>query len=118
MRAISIRAMAVCRRSLCMVAPPAPPDDARRKSGESALRFRRRLDLGGLEEAPRIILARRLEDLLRLALLDHDAVLHHDDAVGHGADDLQVVADEEVGEIVACLEVAKQLDDLFLHLAV
>ena len=40
---------------------------------------------------------------------------HDDDAVAERAHDLQVVADEEVGEAALPLQVAQKIDDLALH---
>src|SRR5216683_7193405 len=47
--------------------------------------------------------------------LDDLAVLHDQDLVGERAHDPQVVADEEVGEAVARLQFAQEVDDLRLH---
>ena len=49
----------------------------------------------------RIFLAGFLEDRFGRSLLDDPAVLHHHDVVGHRADDREIVADEQIGEIVA-----------------
>ena len=62
--------------------------------------------------------SRVVEDLLGRPLLDDLAALHDDDVVGHGAHHREVVADEEIGELVRALQVAQQLDDLLLHRAV
>ena len=43
------------------------------------------------------------------------AEIHHEDAVGDVADDVQVVRDEHVGEPELALEVLEQVQDLRLH---
>jgi hypothetical protein len=58
---------------------------------------------------------RRAEHLLRGAALDDLAVAQHHDLVGQRAHHLEVVADEQIGELVALLQVAQQVDDLRLH---
>ena len=70
---------------------------------------------GRRDQRPGIVGLRALENLLRRPELDDLAVAHDDDVVGERADDLEVVADEEIGEIVLCLQVAQQVDDLRLH---
>ena len=50
----------------------------------------------GLDQGLRIGLLRRTENFIGRTLLHQLAVLHHHDVVGHGADDGEVVADEEV----------------------
>ncbi len=58
---------------------------------------------------------RVLEDRLGRALLDDLAGAQHDHLVGERPHDLEVVADEQVGEAVLFLELAQQVDDLRLH---
>ena len=55
-----------------------------------------------------------LEDLGRRPLLDDPAGAHDDHLVAQGPDHAQVVADEEVGEVVARLQLAQQVHDLRL----
>ena len=75
-----------------------------------------RLDLQrGPHEPLGVVLARSVHDLVGVAGLDHLAAAHDDDAVAERADDLQIVADEEVGEAAPPLQVAQQVDDLPLH---
>src|ERR1700675_189531 len=46
----------------------------------------------------------------------HDPARAHDDQlVGQRLDDAEIVADEEVGEAVANLQLAEEIDDLGLH---
>ena len=45
----------------------------------------------------------------------HVTLLHHHDFVAHGAHDLQVMADEQISQIVFPLQVAQKIDDLHLH---
>jgi hypothetical protein len=49
-----------------------------------------------------------IEDAGGGALLHDPALAHDNQLVGHRAHDLEVVADEEVGEIVAGLQVAQE----------
>ena len=42
-------------------------------------------------------------------------MLHDHDAVAEGADDLEVVGDEQVAEALLVLQLAQELDDLRLH---
>ena len=55
-----------------------------------------------------------LEDRLGGPGLHHEAVAQHDHLVAERADDLEVVADEEIGEAVPRLERAQEVDDLGL----
>ncbi len=55
------------------------------------------------------------EHLARRRDLDETAEVHHADAVRHVAHDREVVADEQVGEPEAVLQVAHQVEDLRLH---
>ena len=52
---------------------------------------------------------------MRRPALHHLAVAQHHHLVGQRAHDLEVVADEQIGELVALLQVAQQVDDLGLH---
>src|SRR3989440_11456112 len=70
---------------------------------------------GRRHQGRRVSLLRLLEDPLGRPLLDHAAVTHDEDLVADGADDLQVVTDEEVGQLVARLQLAQEVDDLRLH---
>ena len=57
----------------------------------------------------------RAVEKLRGGALFHDlARPQHDDVVGEGADDPQVVADKHIGKIVLCLDTAQEVDDLRL----
>ena len=47
------------------------------------------------QEVPRIVLAWFSENAVGLTLLDDASVLHDEDAVGDGADERQIVRDEE-----------------------
>ena len=69
--------------------------------------------VGGSEERLRIRLARRGENRFGIAFLDHLAGAHDHDVVGDGADDRQIVTDEEAGEAVGGLQAAEQVDDVF-----
>ncbi len=68
-----------------------------------------------LHQVPRVRFPRGAEHQVGRAAFDETAVLHHHDPVGHGADDGEVVADEEVGEAELVLQTAEELDDLLLH---
>src|SRR6476646_8929909 len=76
----------------------------------------RRFELeGGGKQRLGVLGLRIGEDLRRRALLDDLAVTEYDDRVGERANNLQVVADEQVSEHVAALELAQEIDDLCLH---
>ncbi|KPX77845.1 Unknown protein sequence [Pseudomonas amygdali pv. lachrymans] len=55
------------------------------------------------------------EDVLRCTLFDHLALLDHHQLVAQRFDDSQVMADEQIRQIVLGLQRAKQLDDLTLY---
>ncbi len=69
----------------------------------------------GGQQLARIGLRRRLEDVAHLALLDHAAVAHDDDAVGHLGDHAHVVGDQDDAGAVPALQVAQQFQHLALH---
>ena len=54
-------------------------------------------------------------EIVTVGRLDHLAEVHHVDLVGHPAHDVEVVGDEQVGEVELLLEVFEQVDDLGLH---
>src|SRR5436190_5637399 len=58
---------------------------------------------------------RRAEHLLRCAALDDFSVTQHDHLVGQCPHHLEIVADEEIGQPMALLQIAQQVDDLRLH---
>ena len=58
---------------------------------------------------------RLLEDLFGGTAFHDLAMAQHQDFVGQRPHDLEVVADEQVGELVSGLQVAQQVDDLRLH---
>ena len=70
---------------------------------------------GGRDQRLGVVGLRPLENLLGRPVLDDLAVAHDDDVVGQRPHDLEVVADEEIGEVVLRLQVAQQVDDLRLH---
>jgi len=55
---------------------------------------------------------RGAEDALRRADLDDPTQVHHRDTVGDVADDLQVVADEEIGQVQPLLQLEQEVEDL------
>lgn len=59
-----------------------------------------------------------VEDLVCAAVFDEFSVLHDGDVVADGADDGEIVADEDVGQSVFGLESAQQFDDFDLDGAV
>ena len=69
----------------------------------------------GGEQRLRIVFLGVRKHLRRRPFLDHLAVAHHDDVVAQRAHDLEIVADEQVGEVALLLQVAQQIDDLRLH---
>ena len=59
---------------------------------------------GGVDEAFCVVLLRVVEDLVCAAVFDEFSVLHDGDVVADGADNGEVVADEDVGQSVfSCL---------------
>ena len=73
---------------------------------------------GGVDEAFGVVFLRVVEDLVCAAVFDEFSVLHDGDVVADGADDGEVVADEDVGQSVFGLESAQQFDDFDLDGAV
>ena len=73
-----------------------------------------RSERGGEKRAGVVGLGPR-EQLRGRPLLDDLAVLHDDHVVGQRPHDLEIVADEQVGEVAPLLQVAQQVDDLRLH---
>ena len=57
-------------------------------------------------------MARRGHDLSGRPLLDDTTLLHHQHPVADGADDAEVVGDEEVGQAQVAAEIGQQLQDL------
>ena len=77
-----------------------------------ALRVR---DRHGREERARVRMLGRRVELLLVRDLGDLAEVHHEDAVGDVADDVQVVRDEDVREPEVALQVLEQVQDLRLH---
>ena len=73
---------------------------------------------GGVDETFGVVFLRVVEDLVCAAVFDEFSVLHDGDVVADGADDGEVVADEDVGQSVFGLESAQQFDDFDLDGAV
>ena len=57
----------------------------------------------------------RLEDLARGAGFDHVAFFHDHNVVGHGADHVEVVGDQQHGHVPLALLLAQQFEDLRLN---
>ena len=62
---------------------------------------------GRRHKALGIVLVRIIQDLFGASLLHQAAILHHHDVVGHGAHNREIVADEQVGQIVPAAGRAK-----------
>ncbi len=62
----------------------------------------------------RVLVLRRLENLLRFALLDDFAACHHAHAVGDLSDDTEIVGDQQHGHAALDLEVPEQRQNLRL----
>ena len=78
--------------------------------------FRRGFDFkSGSHKRLGVVAARRLEHVPRRPLLHYLAGAHDDDVVGKRPDHFQVMRDEQIGKLVALLQVAQQIDDLRLH---
>src|SRR5260370_8686082 len=60
-------------------------------------------------------MVRSAEDSPRRADLDNAAQIHHRDTGGDVLDDLQVVADEEIGQIEPALQIEQEVEDLAAH---
>ena len=60
-------------------------------------------------------MGRLLKYLLGLVNLNRHTVLHDNDSIGHGTHHFQVMADEQVGQPIAGLQVPEQIDQLHLH---
>ena len=76
----------------------------------------RRVEFGRrIEQRLRIGMARRGEQRLGRADLDHLAEIHHRDAMRDVADQAQIVRDEHHGQLQPLLQLQQQVDDLRLH---
>src|SRR5882757_614495 len=69
----------------------------------------------GREQRPRVGMPGIAEEALRRSDLDDAAQIHHRDTVGDVLDDLQVVADEEIGQVQPALQVEQEIEDLAAH---
>src|ERR1700730_9125030 len=67
------------------------------------------------EQRARVGMLRSAEDTLRGADLDNAAQIHHRDTVGDVLDDLEIVADEEIGQIQPALQIEQEVEDLAAH---
>ena len=59
-----------------------------------------------------------MENLIRAAVLNHFALLHHNYVVADGAHDRQIMADEHISQAVFLLLVAQKFDYFGLYGAV
>ena len=59
-------------------------------------------------------MTRILEQLLRIAQLDHLPEVHHHHPVAHVTYDVEIVADEDIGQPKGFLEIEKQVENLGL----
>ena len=53
-------------------------------------------------------------DLARRTALDDLPEIHDQDAVGHAADDIEIVADDEIGEVALALQPLQEVEQLAL----
>jgi hypothetical protein len=60
-------------------------------------------------------MGRMLEDCRSLSVFDNTAKIHDGHGMGQILDDAKVVRNEEIGKLMARLEVAEQVEDLRLH---
>src|SRR5882757_2386203 len=67
------------------------------------------------EQRTRVGMPGIAEDALRRSDLDDAAQIHHRDTVGDVLDDLQVVADEEIGQVQPALQIEQEIEDLAAH---
>ena len=69
---------------------------------------------GGGHQGLGVIGPGRIEDLFGGALFHHLALPHDDNLIGQGADNLQVVGNEQIGKTVRLLQISQQIDHLGL----
>src|SRR5215472_6855603 len=67
-----------------------------------------------VEQAPRVRMLRRIEDLIGCAVLDHVSAVHDEDVLAHLGDDAEIVRDHDDRGIEALLQVAHEIEDLRL----
>ena len=67
-----------------------------------------------LQQAERVRVARRAEELLRRAGLHEHARVHHVHALAHARDDAEVVRDQDQRRVLLRDELAQQVEDLRL----
>ena len=67
-----------------------------------------------IQEFPRIGMSGGIENLPGPTLLDDGSRLHHRQTIGDMANHRQVVADDDVGKIEACLQIHQQVENLGL----
>jgi len=60
-------------------------------------------------------MGRMLEDCRSLPVLHNTAKIHNGHGMSQILDDAKVMRNEEIGKLMACLEVAEQIEDLRLH---
>ena len=68
-----------------------------------------------MQQFPGIALVRCPQDVRRFALLDDAPLPQNEDAVGDGADEGEIVGDEEEAHAVFFLQAAEECDDFLLH---
>src|SRR5580704_14286165 len=68
----------------------------------------------GIEERARIGMRRMREDVLAACELDDAAEIKNRDPVGEVLDDTEIMADEEIAQLLALLDIAEEIEDLAL----
>ncbi len=69
----------------------------------------------GVEQLARVGIDRRVEDLVEIAALDDQAVVHDQHPVGDLGDDAEVVGDQDRRQAAFAVEPLEQGEDLGLH---
>src|SRR5205085_5439338 len=73
------------------------------------------LGYASFDQSTCVVRPRPADDFVERAGLDDAAVLHHHDPVGHGAHDVDVVRDEDIGKAVLLLQLSEELEHLLLY---
>ena len=67
------------------------------------------------EQCLGIAVLRIIENLISRAVFDGLPVVHDHDVIGHIADDREIVADEDIGQVQFVLQIGEQVQHLCLH---
>ena len=70
---------------------------------------------GSIEQGFGIVRSWRFEERFRGAFFNNLAVAHDKNVIGECADDAEIVADEEIGDLALPLQFAQEIDNLRLY---